>query len=324
MKNEVYKNIYQYEIPLPNNPLKSTNTYIITSEKRNLIIDTGFNIPECEEAMMNAIDELGLDLNKTDLFITHLHSDHSGLAGTLKKKGINKVYAGVIDGVMINQMTTDAYWKKFNDYEIMFDLKRDNVSYTNHPGYKYCPKEQLDFTYVKENDVINIGDYSLRVIDIPGHTPGHIGLHEENHKLLFCGDHILGKITPNITFWSFDTDYLAVYFESLKKVYAYDLEYVFTAHRFIVRDHRTRIDELMEHHRIRLNEVLNIITDKKLSVRDTAAKMKWELRAKNWDEFPIPQKWFASGEAMSHLEHLVAIGKAEKSIEDKVIYYRAI
>lgn len=324
MKNEVYKNIYQYEIPLPNNPLRSTNTYIITSGDQNLIIDTGFNMPECEEAMMNAIEELKLDLSKTDLFITHLHSDHSGLAGNLQKKGVRKVFAGAIDGSMINQMTTDEYWKKFDEYEIMFDLKRDNVSFTSHPGYKFCPKEPVDFIYLKEDDIINIGEYSFRVIDIPGHTPGHIGLIEESHKLFFCGDHILGKITPNITFWGFDTDHLAVYFESLKKVYDYELDFVFTAHRFIVTDHKKRIDELLGHHQSRLDEVRAIIINNKLSVRDTAAKMKWELRAKDWNDFPVPQKWFASGEAMSHLEHLVAIGSAEKSIENGIIYYSAI
>jgi len=323
MKNEVYKNIYQYEIPLPNNPLRFTNTYIITSEDRNLIIDTGFNMPECEEAMMNAVEELGLDLAKTDLFITHLHSDHSGLAENLQRRGV-QVYTGIVDGGLINQMATEEYWKKYNDYEVMFDLKRDGVNYLSHPGYKFSPKEKIDFIYLKENDVLKVGNYSLRVIDTPGHTPGHMSLYEENHRLLFCGDHILGKITPNITFWGFDTDYLAVYFESLKKVYAYDLDYVFTAHRFIVRDHRTRINELLEHHQHRLDEVLNIISGNKLSVRDTASKMKWELRINSWDEFPIPQKWFASGEAMSHLEHLVAIGKAEKSVENEIIYYKAI
>jgi hypothetical protein len=34
----------------------------------------------------------------------------------------------------------------------------------------------------------------------PGHSPGHIGLYERKHRLFFCGDHILDRITPNNTF----------------------------------------------------------------------------------------------------------------------------
>lgn len=323
MKREVYKNIYQFEIPLPNNPLKSLNTYIITSNDRNLIIDSGFNMPECEEAMMNAINELGLDVQKTDLLITHAHADHSGLGLTLQEKGM-KLYSSPIDGKLINEMISDEYWQKFDDYEIMFDLKRDNIGFHNHPAYKYCSRARLDFIFLKEGNIFNIGEFSFKVIDIPGHTPGHIGLYDENHKIFFCGDHILGKITPNITFWGFNVDYLSVYFDSLKKVYEYDIDYLFSAHRFLVKDHRQRINELLSHHQNRLNEIIDIIKYKKMSVRDTASKMTWDLSCKVWDDFPAPQKWFASGEAISHLEHLFTIGKAEKSMKNGILYYKGV
>ncbi|MDR5658688.1 MBL fold metallo-hydrolase [Serpentinicella sp. ANB-PHB4] len=323
MLKKLYENIYLNEIPLPKSPLKGLNSYIITSEDRNLIIDTGFSHPEVEASFMKGIKELGLDLNKTDLLVTHLHSDHTGLAAKLHKEGM-KVYAGSIDGKLINEMTTNQYWERFNDYKVMFDLEKDNVSFDNHPGYLYCPKDPINFEYLEENDTLKIGNYTFEILNIPGHTPGHIALYEKEHKLFFCGDHILGKITPNITFWGFDEEILSVYFESLKKVYDYKIDYLFTAHREIIRDHKKRIDELLEHHQMRLEEILNIIKDHKTSVRDTAAKMHWELRCNGWDEFPSPQKWFATGEAMAHLEHLVAIKKATKTVENEVLYYQGL
>lgn len=321
MITELYKNIYRQGIPLPKNPLKEINSYIIVSEDRNLIIDTGFNTEECKEKFMQGVQELGIDLNKTDLLITHLHSDHSGLAATLNKEGI-KVYTGKIDGKMINDMTDEAYWKKFDDYKKMFDLEKDHISFDDHPGYKYSPKELIEFIPLEEGDILRIGQYSLEIIDIPGHTPGHIGLYERKHKLFFGGDHVLDKITPNITFWGFDKDILSVYFNSLKKVYKYDINYLFTAHRDIIRDHKKRISELLKHHENRLNEVMEIIEEQEKTVRDTAASMHWELRYNGWEEFPSPQKWFASGEAMSHLEHLVFIGKAERTEKKGILYYK--
>lgn len=321
MIEKVYHNIYRNEIPLPNNPLRAVNSYIILSKDRNLIIDTGFNCKPCRDALFNGIRELDIDLDKTDLLVTHLHSDHSGLAAALNKEGV-KIYAGKIDGSMINKMTEMKYWENLESYIKMFDLEKDEISFSDHPGEKYCPKKPIEFTPLDEGDTLDIGDYSFEIIDIPGHTPGHIGLYERSHKIFFCGDHILDRITPNIAFWGFEyEDILSVYFDSLKKVYEYDIDYLFTAHRNVVRDHKKRIDELFDHHQERLEEIMEIIKDGKMSVRDTAAKMHWSLRYDSWEDFPNPQKWFASGESMSHLEHLIAIGKAKKTSEKDILYY---
>lgn len=132
MTLEVYPRIYQNEIPLPGNPLKAINSYIITSGDRNLIIDTGFNSKECKDAFMEGLKKLNIDLSKTDLFITHLHSDHCGLAAALNKEGVS-IYTGKIDGEMINNMTSDGYWKRFEEYGVMFDLAKDNITFDDHP-----------------------------------------------------------------------------------------------------------------------------------------------------------------------------------------------
>jgi len=323
MAIEVYPNIFKIEIPLPKNPLRELHCYIIKSEDRNLIIDTGFNIKECKDALMKGLEETKTDLKNTDLLVTHLHSDHSGLAADLSRAGL-KVYAGKTDAAMINKMCSEEYWKEYGEFIKLFDLQKDNVKIENHPGYKYCPKEPVEFITLSEGDKIKVGDYTFEVVDIPGHTPGHIGLYERKHKLFFCGDHILGKITPNIAFWGFEEDILQVFFESLKKVYDYDIEHLFTAHRDPVPDHKKRINELLEHHRLRLDEILNIIKHEKKSVRDTAASMHWDIKGKIWTEFPDAQKCFASSEAMSHLEHLYRIGKAEKTIENGILYFKAL
>ena len=109
MLTKVAENIYRKTVPLPNNPLRDINAYIITGEK-NLLIDTGFNRPECEEALQSAFEELGIQ--ETDLFITHLHSDHCGLIGKFAREN-STIYAGETDGELINFETgnlTGACW----------------------------------------------------------------------------------------------------------------------------------------------------------------------------------------------------------------------
>ena len=42
-----------------------------------------------------------------------------------------------------------------------------------------------------------------------------------------------------------------------------------------------------------------------------ASRMTWSLRNIVWNDFPVSQKWFAMGEALAHLDRLVALGEAK-------------
>ena len=79
MIEEILSDVYRLEIPLPNSPLKATNTYLIKSPDRTLLIDTGMNRKACVDAMQSCLEKLNVDINRMDLFITHFHADHLGL-----------------------------------------------------------------------------------------------------------------------------------------------------------------------------------------------------------------------------------------------------
>ncbi|HVJ49524.1 MBL fold metallo-hydrolase [Desulfitobacterium sp.] len=319
MLTQVYPNIYKNEIPLPNNPLKAINSYIVLSENRNLIIDTGFNRAECRNALFQGIRELDVDLTKTDLVLTHMHVDHSGLAAALAKEGV-RVYIGKIDGEWLNQTSSGKFIKNFQMLNEILGFGGDRtINFGKDFGTR--SEDPLELIPLLEGDKFELGDYSFEIIDIPGHTPGHIGLYERNHRLFFGGDHILDPITPNITFWGFEQDILAIFFKSLRKVYAYNIDYLFTAHRNIIRDHKTRIKELLAHHEDRLKEISGIIRKGKKTPSETAAAMHWDLSYTHWEDFPDPQKWFASGEATSHLEHLVHLKLADRVNNNGKLYY---
>lgn len=215
---EIMKDIYQVEIPLKGNPLKAIHSYIILGHdslgnRSCFIVDTGFNSEPCREALLGALKELDVSLENAKLIITHLHSDHSGLAAELNQSG-TEVLTGLIDGQMINDMTKDSYWHAFEKRAVMMDLEKDGVRFNGHPGHKYCPKNEIEFTPLNEGDCLSMGDYKFTVIDIPGHTPGHIALYDPSKKVMISGDHILDPITPNIAFWGFEWNILDVYFKS--------------------------------------------------------------------------------------------------------------
>lgn len=320
----VYDDIYLLDIPLRGNPLKSLNCFIVKTDGRNLIVDTGFNTRENQGIILNSLEKLEIDLEETALFLTHSHSDHTGLASFLENRGV-KVYMSKFEGELLNDclLGDSPQWKQIVDRAMLQGLGKDNLTLEEHPGYKYRPVDILNYIAIEPGEYLNIGHYNFEVVDLVGHTPGIIGLYDKDHRIFFCGDHILGQITPNITFWGFEEgDILGKYLGSLDKVYNMDIDYLFSSHRDIVQNHKIRIDEIKSHHEKRLEEIMSII--KKIgpsSVRTIAQNMSWDIRSKNWDEFPSSQKWFAAGEAHAHLERLRAMGQVGYEIVDDVIYY---
>jgi glyoxylase-like metal-dependent hydrolase (beta-lactamase superfamily II) len=133
---------------------------------------------------------------------------------------------------------------------------------------------------------------------------GHTCLHEPGKKILVAGDHILIDITPNIQCWSDAQNPLQDYLASLDKVNELDIAMVLPGHRRLIRDHKTRIAELKEHHERRLREVLSILGADPRTAYEVASRMTWDLDCDSWEEFPRAQKWFATGEAIAHLRYL--------------------
>ena len=316
---EVLPNVYRIVVPLPRNPLKEINSYVLTSSERNLIIDTGMNRPECIEVLQGGLDELKIDLEKTDFMVTHLHADHLGLVATLIKEGA-KVYMGAADA---QPMRTGTGWGTMGEYAGAsgFPETELEAALSNHPGVKYGPQAMMDFTILREGDTLSVGDYSLRAIETPGHSNGHVCLYEPDKKILFAGDHVLGDITPNIQAWSDDQDPLDNYIKSLKKVLALEMEVVLPGHRTIIQDGKKRINELLEHHRVRANEVITILARGQKNAYQTAAEMKWDIKAKSWEHFPVSQKWFATGETIAHLRYLEGLGLIQRERVDGQIIY---
>lgn len=308
---ELYKNIFWGEVILPKSPLKALNLYLIRSDDYTLLIDSGFDTPQSEESFFALLEEADVQKGKVDMYLTHLHADHSGLAYKFQQKYGGKVFCSQKDAEYILAMTEQDYFDKRLYPPEFLGLENDGHFFDTHPAVLYCAKQKIDFTIVAQGETIPVGEYHFEVISLPGHTPALTGLYERTHRLLFCGDHILDKITPNISFWQFeDGDILGVYLQHLDKVANMDVDIVFASHRSILYDPKRRIDELKSHHEQRLKDILNLLDNgEPQNVAQIASRMHWDFRAKDFDDFPPPQKWFACGEAMAHLEHLVALGK---------------
>lgn len=97
MAEQIAEGLWRLEISLVGNPLKNLNSYLITGE-RSLLMDTGFRQEPCREAIERQLAETGVERGRLHIFLTHLHSDHTGLAPALIRPGC-RVFIGRTDGV---------------------------------------------------------------------------------------------------------------------------------------------------------------------------------------------------------------------------------
>lgn len=321
--------VYLKVIPLKGNPLKSINIYIIQSNGEALIIDTGFNTEEIRSEMLDYIKVLNLDLSKTKLFLTHLHSDHTGQASFLHHRMGIPIYMSEVDYSLMDdfRFKEGGRWEQFISYAHMQGLDQDELKIEEHPGFRYRPREAFDYTPKNPGDKLCVGEFQFEILDFAGHTPGMVGLYDPNRKILFSGDHILAKITPNITFWGFEFgDSLGIYLKNLEMLKMLEIENIFSSHRYLIEDIPGRIEELKQHHRIRLMEAVKTMDRLgECTVRDVTVNMHWDISTKNFDDFPRSQKWFAAGEAHAHCEFLRARKIADmRKDENGVLKYYLI
>jgi len=314
MCEEVLPNLFRIKIPLPESPLKYLNSYVIRDPERCLIIDTGLNRKECLEAMLAGLRKIDVDPAKSDLFITHLHADHFGLVGKLATDSSNVFFSRPEKELMdswegFGTMIEYAGQNGFPEDELQSALDK-------HPGAKYGSEWIPDMKLLEDGDGIDVGDYHFKCVATPGHTMGHICLYEPGKEILIAGDHILIDITPNIQCWSDTQNPLKHYLASLEKVYSLTVDLTLPGHRRLIRDHRARIEELKQHHADRLIEVLSILSRGGLNAFQVASQMTWDIDSESWDQFPVAQKWFATGEAISHLRYLEEDGRIVRMTVD--------
>ena len=317
MAEQLAEDLWRLEIPLVGNPLKTLNSYLLQGE-RSLLIDTGFRQEPCREAMERQLSELGVDRSRMDIFCTHLHSDHTGLAPELIRPGC-RVYIGEIDGDGLRRGAAPGHWREIYDGYVDNGFSRGEIEalWGDNPAQNAAPPWRPElYTFLGDGEELSYGEHTLRCVLTSGHTPGHLCLYEPQKRRLFSGDHVLFHITPNICRWSGVADSLGNYLKSLNKVAKLEVTQLLPAHRKETGDLRARVEELKAHHTRRLREVLEVVARRPgLNAYQIAGEMRWSIRSRSWADFPLAQKFFAVGEALAHLDYLETRGLVARGMD---------
>jgi len=137
-----------------------TNTYLIGSGRRRILLDTGQGVAGYPDVLARAMARAGCD-EIQEIVLTHGHLDHNGgVAQVVDRFGPQRV--------------SKLPWPAF-----------DGAS-------------PVALTPIGDGDVIRTEGATLRAVHTPGHAPDHLCFVLEEERALFSGDNVLGVGTTVI------------------------------------------------------------------------------------------------------------------------------
>jgi glyoxylase-like metal-dependent hydrolase (beta-lactamase superfamily II) len=166
---QVLPNIYLVE------GLRAAHVYVLASEEGLTLIDSG-TAGEVDK-IVKQIEKVGYTLSDIRaIVVTHAHSDHTGCVAELARRSGLQVLAHR-DEVPYLERTSSLPYRTL--------LQRLLFGMSERVVFRFGPCK-VDRP-LQDGDIVEaLG--GLRVIHVPGHTPGSIALYQPERQILFCGD----------------------------------------------------------------------------------------------------------------------------------------
>ena len=266
------------------------------------------------------------------VIVTHMHPDHIGLAHWLCERWTTPTHtcrlwvsATDYNAARIGSQSTTGFG---GDSAALFFASHgltdpDSVAKIRartgyYPGM--VPDVPRSYVRLMDGKTIAIGAgsnrHDWRCISGYGHAPEHIALYCAKLNVLISGDMILPRISTNVSVYDMEpeADALTLFLESIDKFLPLPADTLsLPSHGKPFRGLHTRIQQLHDHHRDRLAEVMEACTDSPCSAADILPIMfKREL--------DLHQTTFAMGEALAHLHLLWFEGKVKRRLGPDAVY----
>jgi glyoxylase-like metal-dependent hydrolase (beta-lactamase superfamily II) len=274
---------FVWTIPLahPDKRLGYTLSYIVRDEYGDFhVIDPGWDSAENWASLSAALIEVGGQAAAVaSITVTHLHSDHLGLASRLKEVSaapvaMHRIEQAALDDLVDTQEARLAARAEELDRWGVASERRPELMAALMSGSSLAAGADV---LLDDDQFLNIPGRSFQVIRTPGHTPGHICLRDADARLLFTGDHVLPTIFPGPGLGGpTDSNPIADYLGSLRAVAGFDDHEVCPGHEYRFLGLSERCADIIAHHRRRADEVASALAASPDStIWELAAKISW-------------------------------------------------
>jgi glyoxylase-like metal-dependent hydrolase (beta-lactamase superfamily II) len=195
------------------------------------------------------------------ILLTHIHSDHCGGALALRKRCGAKL-----------------------------GIHRSRAGYLGGEDFQY-----------NDNDRIAFGGGELHVLHTPGHESGHCCFYEDDERVLFSGDNILGFGTAVI---HPPDGNMTHYLKSLERLLEFSVDLILPGHGPLVAKAEAKIREYINHRQMRENQILQALRNGRNTLGDITEMIYADVSAalKRVAEFSV----------QAHLEKLIDEGRVKK------------
>lgn len=295
------------------------------------MIDCGWGGETAFNSLSQQLAEVGVNFQDiSQIIVTHAHFDHFGLAGRIKQLSDAKIYMHRREGEIFRTRytVTEEFIKKSEEWfkingvpDLIPAAMRMPVSGFNRP---VLPQPDI---LLDGGETIAIGLFNLKVIWTPGHSPGHICLYGPEHKLLFAGDHILPVITPNVSLPPQSNDNpLGDFLKALTTIKTLAVDTVLPAHEAIFYNLSKRVDEIIQHHENRSEEILNALNHTEMTAYEISNLITWmpELGGVKFADLMPFDKRNAVSETLAHLRAMSIAQKVASITQGSIVYFKNI
>jgi glyoxylase-like metal-dependent hydrolase (beta-lactamase superfamily II) len=321
--------VYRIPLPLRDDALLAVNVYAILGENGLDLIDAGQVMVGARAELTGALRSVGCELGDVrNIYVTHYHRDHYTLAVDIRRHESTVIRLGA--GERPNLDAIRQLVNGSDEFGVLADLRRtgalelaQTLDVTRRPGQGEW--EDPDH-WLEDGTEVQAGSRTLRAIHTPGHTRGHLVYHDATNNVLFAGDHILPAITPTIGFEpATNMTALRDYMASLRLVRALPNTRLLPAHGPVRDTTHYRIDELLEHHEVRLGHTYQAVLDGERTAFQVAAVLRWTRRERRFDELTPFNQYFACTETSAHLELLRERGDVRRLVApDGALHYEPV
>jgi len=309
---EVRPGLWSIPVPMGSNPLRYSYAYAFVAADALVVVDPGWPASESFEALAGGLAAAGRSpADVTGILVTHAHHDHFGLVDRLREA------SGA--WVAMNSLDAELQILEGDDFAAILDARRewlgrcgaDTEDALTHGSDLEIIKRSAVRTrcdrHLEDGERIRVGRFDIQAIWTPGHSPGHMVFHERTQRILLSGDHVLPRITPNISaFVGGQSNCLRSYLESLRKIRKLEVTEVLPGHGYRFSGLPSRVDAIRSHHERRLVEISDVIgVDECATPWDISARLTW---SRPWSSITAFSRRAAVGETLAHLHLLQARG----------------
>ena len=187
---EIRPGIHRIQAPLGE---RFVALYLLVGPDGALLVDTGIR-ESITDTLLPYLDEHGIDRSSVRWALnTHCDFDHTGGNGALKQAiPTVELLVHELDRELTEdvQRLIDVRYGEFREVD-GFDDPPETTAYLRSVS-DLVPVDRV----VHGGEELDLGNRRIRILHVPGHSPGHLAVHDPQNRTVLIGDATLGATVP--------------------------------------------------------------------------------------------------------------------------------